>query len=156
MVQSNSYFLGANLLLVMFPPCVWKFSPKFIRNEIKSVWNFNVQFLLQVMKSKSEQLSDYLSRPSLPSRVFKSVLQYYCIVLQNQGKWKWHLTELKTALKLTNSTPITPAPIRIIFSGTLFKERAPVEEIITFSSICGRSPNENKVSELSCSTAACK
>ena len=35
---------------------------------------------------------------------------------------------------LTNSTPITPAPIKIIFSGTLFRDKAPVDDIITFSS----------------------
>lgn len=34
----------------------------------------------------------------------------------------------------TNSTPITPAPIKIIFSGTLFRDKAPVDDIITFSS----------------------
>ena len=37
---------------------------------------------------------------------------------------------------LTNSTPITPAPIKIIFSGTLFRDKAPVDDIITFSSTC--------------------
>lgn len=36
---------------------------------------------------------------------------------------------------LTNSTPITPAPMTIIFSGTFFKDRAPVEETTVSSSI---------------------
>ena len=70
----------------------------------------------------------------------------------NQGKCKF-LSTLNVRLlyhdKLTNSTPITPAPIRIIFSGTLLRESAPVEEIITFSSICGKSPNDNKELKMS-------
>lgn len=36
---------------------------------------------------------------------------------------------------LTNSTPITPAPITIIFAGTLSNDRAPVDETTLFSSI---------------------
>lgn len=38
--------------------------------------------------------------------------------------------------QLTNSTPMTPAPIRINFSGTLLSERAPVEDMTTCSSNC--------------------
>lgn len=70
----------------------------------------------------------------------------------NQGKCKFLLTLNVRLLyhdKLTNSTPITPAPIRIIFSGTLLRESAPVEEIITFSSICGKGPNDNKELKMS-------
>ena len=36
---------------------------------------------------------------------------------------------------LTNSTPITPAPMTTIFSGTFFKDRAPVDDTIVSSSI---------------------
>ena len=81
----------------MFQRSVWNFSPKFIKNEIKSVWklnvwNFNVQFLLQVIKSQSEQISEGLSRPALPSRVFKWVSQY-SIAKPRQIKMSFDKTE---------------------------------------------------------------
>ena len=41
---------------------------------------------------------------------------------------------IKLFIKLTNSKPITPAPIRIIFSGTLANFRAPVDDTTTSSS----------------------
>lgn len=41
----------------------------------------------------------------------------------------------KNHFKLTSSSPITPAPIRTIFSGTLASFKAPVDETITSSSI---------------------
>lgn len=36
---------------------------------------------------------------------------------------------------LTNSTPITPAPMTTIFSGTFFNDKAPVDDTIVSSSI---------------------
>lgn len=46
-----------------------------------------------------------------------------------------------------SSSPITPAPIRTNFSGTSSKQRAPVDDMIVFSSICGRG-NKRKCSNI--------
>lgn len=44
-----------------------------------------------------------------------------------------NLNQIKDTL--TSSTPMTPAPITIISSGTFFKDRAPVEDTMVSSSI---------------------
>lgn len=41
-------------------------------------------------------------------------------------------------MPLTSSTPITPAPITTIFSGTFFKDKAPVDDTTVSSSIYDR------------------
>lgn len=48
-----------------------------------------------------------------------------------------HRSKIKTLL--TNSTPITPAPITTNFSGTFFKDKAPVDDTIVSSSIYKKS-----------------
>ena len=42
---------------------------------------------------------------------------------------------VKLPTLLTNSRPMTPAPIKTSFSGTAFSERAPVDETMVSSSI---------------------
>lgn len=45
---------------------------------------------------------------------------------------------------LTNSRPITPAPITTSFLGTADKESAPVDDTMVFSSIC-KNQTQNKI-----------
>ena len=56
-------------------------------------------------------------------------------MLSNKGQKK---------TSLTNSTPITPAPMTTIFSGTFFKDKAPVDDTTVSSSICNFKKRYNQ------------
>lgn len=63
----------------------------------------------------------------------KNHTEDHSVLSNSMSIMREYTRQKKTAL--TNSTPITPAPMTTIFSGTFFKDKAPVDDTTVSSSI---------------------